>query len=69
MAALLAFQEVLDRYQGGNKVADSLLKLGDCLIELDNAEAGADRYQEVVRRFPGSAAAVMAEERLSRPTG
>lgn len=69
MGALLAFQEVLDRYPGGNKVADSLLKAADCLMRLDNADAGIERYHEVVRRFPGSAAAAMAEERLSRPPG
>jgi tol-pal system protein YbgF len=69
MGALLAFQEVLDAYPSGNKVADALLKVGDCLVHLDNGEAGRERYEEVLRRFPGSAAAAMAEERLNRPGG
>lgn len=66
MGALLAFQEVLDQHPTGNKIADSLLKLGDCLLELDNADGARQRYEEVARRYPGSAAAVMAEERLGR---
>jgi tol-pal system protein YbgF len=66
MSALLAYQEVLDHHPTGNKVADALLKSGDCLLELDNAEGARQRYEEVARRFPGSAAAVMAEERLGR---
>ncbi len=69
MGALLAFQEVLDRHPTGNKVADALLKAGDCLVELDNADGARQRYEEVARRFPGSAAAAMAEERLGRSRG
>lgn len=69
MGALLAFEEVLDRYPTGNKVADALLKSGDCLVQLDNRETGRERYEEVLRRFPGSAASAMAEERLNRPGG
>jgi len=69
MGALLAFQEVLDRFPSGNKTADTLLKVGDCLVRLDNAGGAEQRYHEVLRRFPGSAAAVMAEERLGRSSG
>jgi tol-pal system protein YbgF len=67
--ALAAFQEVVDRYPDGNKVGDALLKAGDCLARLGDVSAAMERYREVLERFPGSAASVMAEERLSRPGG
>jgi TolA-binding protein len=49
----------------GNKVADALIKEGDCLEKLGDKESARDRYSEVMRRFPDSGAAVMAEDRLS----
>jgi tol-pal system protein YbgF len=61
--ALAAFREVAERYPSGNKVADSLLKAADCLRQLDDPGSARATYDEVIRRFPGSAAAAMAEER------
>lgn len=61
--ALAAFREVAQSYPGGNKVADSLLKAADCLQKLGDAGSARTTYDEVIRRFPGSAAAAMAEER------
>ena len=61
--ALAAFREVAERYPGGNKVADSLLKAADCLQRLGDTESARSAYDEVIRRFSGSAAAAMAEER------
>jgi tol-pal system protein YbgF len=63
--ALAAFQEVVDRFRAGNKVGDALLKTGDCLARLGDGAAAAQRYRQVTERFPGSAAAAMAEERLA----
>ncbi len=61
--ALAAFREVAQRYPNGNKVADSLLKAADCLRQLGDTGSARTTYDEVIRRFPGSAAAAMAEER------
>ena len=61
--ALAAFREVASRYPEGNKVADALLKTGDCLADLGDAEGARRSYDELVRRFPATAAAAMAEER------
>ena len=61
--ALAAFREVAQRYPGGNKVADGLLKAADCLQRLGDSSSARETYDEVMRRFPGSAAAAMAEER------
>lgn len=63
--SLAAFREVVSRYPRGNKVADALLKAGQCLERLGDAESARASYREVVERFPGSAARAVAEERLA----
>lgn len=62
--ALVAFQVTVDRFSGGNKVADAVLKMGDSHQALGESERARERWEEVRRRFPGSAAAAVAEERL-----
>ena len=64
--ALAAFRETVARYPEGNKVPDALLKAGQSLEQLGDREAARDSYREVRDRFPGSAAAVVAEERLAQ---
>ncbi|HEX4952183.1 MAG TPA: tol-pal system protein YbgF [Thermoanaerobaculia bacterium] len=61
--ALAAFQEAVERQPDGNKVPDALLKAGKCLEKLGDPVGARDLYDEVVRRFPGTAAAAAAEER------
>ncbi len=56
----------MQRYPGGNKLADSLLKAADCMQRLGDREAARAGYGEVMRRFPGTAAAAVAEERLDQ---
>jgi tol-pal system protein YbgF len=63
--ALAAFREVVSRFPRGNKVPDALLKAGQSLEELGDAESARDSYREVMDRFPGSAASAVAEERLA----
>ena len=63
--ALAAFRETLQGYPNGNKVPDALIKEGDCLTSLGDRDGARERYEEVNRRFPSSAAAVMATERLA----
>ncbi len=62
--ALAAFREASERYPTGNKVADSLLKAADCLRRLGDETGARAGYQEVIRSYPGTAAAAMAEERV-----
>lgn len=64
--ALAAFREVVSRYPNGNKVPDALLKAGQSLEEVGDDESARTSYREVIDRFPGSAASVVAEERLAR---
>ncbi|MEJ2085666.1 MAG: tetratricopeptide repeat protein [Acidobacteriota bacterium] len=63
--ALAAFRETLQRYPDGNTVPDAMIKEGDCLASLGDRDGARSRYEEVIRRFGSSAAAIMAEERLA----
>jgi tol-pal system protein YbgF len=62
--ALTAFRETLQQHPEGNKVPDALVKEGDCLAGMGDRDGARQSYEAVVQRFPGSAAAVMASERI-----
>lgn len=63
--SLAAFQMTVDRFPQGNKVADAILKMGDAHQALGESDRARERWEEVRRRFPGSAAAAAADERLA----
>lgn len=65
-AALGAFRTAVETYPQGNKVPDALLKIGRCLEQLGAAADAQDVYLELARRFPGTAAATSASERLQQ---
>ncbi len=64
--ALAAFREVIEKHPKGNKVPDALLKAGQCLEAMGDIEGARVTYREVGRRFPGSAAATVADERRAK---
>ena len=64
--ALAAFRESVARYPQGNKTADALLKAGMAEEALGDKEAARNTYQDVLRRFPGTAVAAVAEERRAK---
>jgi tol-pal system protein YbgF len=64
--ALAAFRETVARYPVGNKTADALLKAGMSLENLGDKEGARNTYQEVLKRFPGTAVAAVAEERRAK---
>jgi len=64
--ALAAFRETVARYPAGNKTADALLKEGMSLESLGDKEAARNTYQEVLKRYPGTAVAAVAEERRAK---
>lgn len=68
-AALESYTATVERYPGGNKVPDALLKAGRCLETLGQVGRAVRTYEEVVLRFAGSAAAISAEERLEALRG
>lgn len=63
--ALPVFQQAVERYPQGNKLADALLKVGLCLEKLGDRVGARDVLTEVARRFPGTAASAAAQEFLS----
>jgi TolA-binding protein len=46
-------------------VPDALLKVGETMASLGDAEGAREAYGEVVRRFAGTTAARVAEDRLA----
>ena len=64
--ALAAFRRTVESYPAGNKVPDSLIKMGQALEELGDPAEALAVYEELVRRFPDTAAATLAAERQSK---
>jgi len=64
--ALAAFRETVARYPRGNKTPDALLKAGMSLEALGDKEGARTTYREVLRQFPGTAVAAVAEERRAK---
>ena len=62
--ALEAFASTVEQHPEGNKVPDALLKAGQVLEQVGDTGAARDSYRQVQRRFPESAAAVVASKRL-----
>jgi tol-pal system protein YbgF len=62
--ALVAFRQTVERYPAENKLPDALYKIGQTLEELADVEQAREVYRELVRRFPDTAAATLATERL-----
>ncbi len=64
--ALQAFREAIQRYPEGNKVPDSLLKMGECLSLLGDEEAAKAAWEELIQRYSETGAAAVAAEKLGR---
>ena len=64
--ALREFRKVIDDHPTGNKVPDSLLKIGLSYQSLGDGRTAKDVLDQVVEIFPESSAAAIARERLSR---
>ncbi len=63
--ALEAFSATVANYPKGNKVPDALLKAGKCLQAMGRKDQARQTYLEVQRRFPDTAIALAAKERLA----
>lgn len=64
--ACQAFEGVLERYPEGNKIADSLLKLGLCYSRLQKAEKSRRYWQTLIQDHPETRAATLARRFLNR---
>lgn len=63
--ALAAFTEVVERYGGGNKAPDALLKIGLCYRQLGDLPNARDVLGELVAAYPGERASDIARVKLS----
>lgn len=63
--ALAAFTEVVERYGGGNKAADALLKIGLCYRELGDDDNARDVLTRLIDAYPGERASDIARVKLA----
>jgi tol-pal system protein YbgF len=63
--ALAAFTEVVERYGGGNKAPDALLKIGLCYRQLGDIPNARDVLVELVAAYPGERASDIARVKLA----
>lgn len=62
--ALAAFTEVVERYGGGNKAPDALLKIGLCYRQLGDLPNARDVLTELIAAYPGERASDIARVKL-----
>jgi len=63
-SAVREFRRVIERYPGGNKVPDALLKVGFSYLALGSIEAGRQTLTQLQRSYPRHEAAARAASRL-----
>ena len=63
--ALAAYRTAVESYPEGNKTPDALFKIAHCLALQGEPTMAAEVWTELVRRFPGTAAAERAREALT----
>lgn len=63
--ALAAFTEVVERYGGGNKAPDALLKIGLCYQKLGDQDNAKDVLSQLIVAYPGARASNIARTRLA----
>jgi tol-pal system protein YbgF len=64
-AATGSFDKLLSSYPASDEVRDAMLRLAECRARLKNARAARALYTQVVNKYPGSAAASEATQRLA----
>jgi tol-pal system protein YbgF len=63
--ALTAFTAVVERYGGGNKAPDALLKIGLCYGKLGDSDNARDVLTQLVAAYPRARASKIAKKRLA----
>jgi tol-pal system protein YbgF len=64
-----AFKSVLSKWPDSRKAPDALLKLGYTQLAQNKAGEGRATLSQVVQKYPGTDAAKLAADRLSRTPG
>lgn len=63
--ALAAFTRVVERYGGGNKAPDALLKIGLCYARLGDQDNARDVLTQLVAAYPRADASKIAKRKLA----
>lgn len=63
--ALAAFTNVVERYGGGNKAPDALLKIGLCYGRLGDADNARDVLTQLIAAYPVANASKIAKRKLA----
>lgn len=63
--ALASFTQVVERYGGGNKAPDALLKIGLCYHNLGDPANARDVLTELIGAYPGAPASGIARVKLA----
>jgi tol-pal system protein YbgF len=67
--ALAAFTEVIERYGGGNKASDALLKIGLCYGKIGDTANAKDVLEQLVLAYPNARASSIANKKLAEMSG
>ena len=62
----MEYQKVIEGYPKGNKVASALLKQAFAFLKLDDKDNARLIFKELVRKYPESAEAKIAKEKLTQ---
>jgi TolA-binding protein len=63
-SAARTFERLIGAYPAGNVLMDAMLRLAECRLLLHRETDARNLYSQVVSRYPGTAAANQAEQRL-----
>ena len=63
--ALASFTAVVERYAGGNKASDALLKIGLCYAKLGDGDNARDVLNRLIEAYPGASASDVARVKLA----
>lgn len=63
-AASTEFSRVIQLYPTSSKLPDAMLKIGYIQADTNQADQARKNFQEIVKRFPNSSAARLAQKRL-----
>jgi tol-pal system protein YbgF len=64
-SAARTFERLIGAYPAGNVLMDAMLRLAECRVRLHRETDARNLYSQVVSRYPGTAAANQAEQRLA----
>ncbi|HYV44377.1 MAG TPA: tetratricopeptide repeat protein [Myxococcaceae bacterium] len=64
--AAATLEAMLREYPAGDAVSDGMLKLAECRTRQSRARDAKTLYSEVIQRYPGTAAASQAEQKLAQ---